>query len=256
MRWRNASLMMIAVLMLGVLAGPASANKLDGKFGSGVPVKEVGLILDGRAKVGKNRTFCNNDGSSDVSGAGIGLPIVNGQKNAFWEITTPVTQLPSLATGTLKACGRLTKMFSAVGGGLGAACGSSKGWDGKGSVTAPGKKTIWLDKLGWKASVTTFVVTGQAVQADTADEAKAKKSGANDVVVAVIQTFGGAVPGCTSKVGSGNDPNKSGGAGSDTAFVINGAFAIANGAYPNPNGLPGTCKTGLANGCLYDPKKS
>lgn len=252
MRTKGLSLALGAVLLFGALAVPASANKVPSKFGSGVPLKDVGLVLQAMAKVGKNRDGCLNDGNSNVFGPGLGLP-VNGTKNAYYQITGAATSLANGHVGEIKLCGRLTKEFSAVGGGLGASCLDMKGWDGKGRISMPGKPHIFVDKFGWKVTLLgTFVFQGQAVAAADVGTAKAKKAGANDVFFGVVNGFGGRQPACFTKAGAG--AGKTGGA---QAFVIDMVYAIDNGDYDaiNPNGMPLTCKAGLAAGCLYDPKK-
>lgn len=248
MRFKSMVLAVTAALMLGVLAGPAAANKVPDKDGIPGGVKDSGII-DGTAKVGKARTGCTNDGTSTVSGPGLGLP-TNAPKNAFYEFgnggPATATSLFNGHVGAIKVCGRLTKMNSNVAGGTGAACGASKGYDGKGSIFFPAKGvTIWLSKVGWKASVTTFVVTGQAVKASSGSEAKGKKALA-DTLVAEIQAFG-AGP-CASKV---DGPTKSGGA---TDFMITGTYEIAQGAPPDPNAAPGMCKRTGDPTCLNGDK--
>lgn len=254
---RTLGVMVVTAIMTGLLAGPAAANKVPDKDPVPGGVKDSGVI-NAIAVVGKNRTGCANDGTSIVSGGGLGLP-TQATKNAYWEIgntgaVNDATSAFNLDVGDIKLCGRLDKVMSNVGGGIGAACGSSKGWDGKGTVTFPTKGvTIWVDKLGWKESVTTIVAIGQAVKAGSAAEAKAKKSTANDIIVAEVQTLGGGA-GCANKA-DGTKPGSGPGSGA-TVFTVIGAYEVANGDYDaiNPNNAPaGTCKG--APPCLYGPKK-
>lgn len=251
MRSKHILLMIVATLMLGLLVAPASANKVKDKDGQPGGVKDAGTF-SGVAKVGKFRSFCEHDGDSDVHGPGIGTPD-DPTKNAYYELETTVDSAfkPGAPDGALKVCGRLTKMVSSAGGGVGAACGASKGWDGKGTVDwlEPGKPTVWLKNLVWKASVGgTLPVTGEANQEFEEDESKEK--GKPDFIVATVQAQGAAP--CLTKTGTKH--NKSGGA---TDFIVVGSYEIAN----KVTGLEGDqnvgpmCKSGLAAGCLYEPKK-
>ena len=252
MRSKHIMLMIVSALMLGLLVAPASANKIKDKDGVPGGVKDAGAFV-GTATVGKWRTHCDHDGESDVGGPGIGLPVVNGTKNAYYELTTEIDSVfkPAvLEDGVLKVCGRLTKVVDEAGGGLGAACGASKGWDGKGTIDwdddlYPGKPTIWLKDLVWKTSVGgTLPVTGEANQAP--DEEASKEKGKPDFIVATVQAQG-ATP-CASKTGT--KPNKSGGA---TTFNVAGTYEIANGTADQNVGP--MCKSGMDEGCLYDEKK-
>lgn len=258
MRAKNVAWVVTAALLLGLFALPASANKVKDKDGVAGGLKDTGFLF-GNAMVGKLRDRCLHDGASNVRGSGIGLP--HQTKNAYWELgnSSPAV-VTSLAQpgkiGLVRMCGRLTKMFSAIGGGLGAACDTSKGWDGRGTIaflddddpSTPAKDTIWLKELGWKASATTFVMTGVANQAP--NEGLSKGKGHQDLFLAVIQAQGAAQ--CPTK---SSDKRKDSEEGA-RFFTVNGIYTIANGPYIDPNTLPLMCKSGLANSCLYDPKKT
>ena len=247
MKSKTMVLAVLTGLLLGLLIMPAAANKVDHKdpVPAG-PVKDSGSLM-GTARVGKNRTFCNHDGTSDVHGPGLGLPN-QATKNAYWQLETPVRSLVNLHVGLLKACGRLTKMNSNVNGGMGAACGASKGWDGRGTVHFPDKGvTIWLKELGWKVSVGgTLPVTGRAVQAPDETAAKQKLPNSNDLVVADVNARG---DGCTGK----NDANKDAGPGARD-FAVVGTYEIVQGSPPDQSAGP-YCKSGGPT-CLYQTKKT
>lgn len=258
MRRDSVSLAVTAVLMLALCAVPASANKVKDKDGVPAGLKDTGTLA-GTATQGKLRRGCLEDGTSLVEGAGLGT--LGPSKNAYWEFGN---QDPMVAhslvgvfkVGLFKACGRSTQMFSAVAGGIGASCRSSKGWDGKGTISYPddgdptrAKDTIWLKELGWKASVTTFVMTGTADQGPTAQ--KPDPGILRDVVVIMIQLSGlNTRDPCLNK-----ESDKSVQAEGGRRFIANGTYTIANGPYLDPNSAPITCKSGLAEGCLSDPKQ-
>ena len=247
MKSKTMVLAVLTGLLVGLLVMPAAANKVQDKDGVPGGVKDSGVIPGATARVGKNRTFCTHEGDSDVHGPGIGLP-TQATKNAYWQVETEVMSLVNLHVGLLKACGRLTKMNSNVNGGMGAACGASKGWDGRGTVHFPDKgATIWLKELGWKVSVTgTLLVTGRAVQAPNETAAKAKLPASNDQVVAEVNTRG---DGCTGK----NDANKNAGPGA-THFAVVGTYEIVQGSPPDQSTTP-YCKSGGPT-CLYQTKKT
>ena len=251
MKSKTMVLAVLTGLLVGLLIMPAAANKVQDKDPVQGGVKDAGTVTGatpGDVKVGKNRTFCNHDGTSDVSGPGIGLP-TQATKNGYWMATLAVRSLVNQHVGTLKACGRLTKMNSNVNGGMGAACGASKGWDGRGSIHFPDKGvTIWLKELGWKVSVGgTLPVTGRAVQAADEPTAKQKLPNSNDQVVAEINASGAAA--CANK----NDANKAAGPGA-TLFTANGTYELLQGSPPDQSAGP-YCKSGGPT-CLYQTKKT
>ena len=250
MRTKHVVFAIVAILLLGLLVAPASANKVKDKDEIPGGVKDTGTFT-GVARVGKFRSFCTHDGDSDVHGPGIGLPEINPTKNAYYELETTIDSLfkPAAADGLFRICGRLTKMADVAGsGGLGAACGASKGWDGRGTIdwVDPAKDTIWLKDLVWKADVSgTWIVTGEANEAEEEDESKEKTK--QDFITMTIQAQGAAP--CFTK--SGTKTNKSGGA---TDFVVAATYEIANGTADQNVGP--LCKSGLDDGCLYDEKKT
>ena len=249
MRTKQVVFAIVATLLLGLLVAPASANKVKDKDGMPGGVKDTGVFA-GTAIVGKFRSFCTHEGDSDVHGPGIGMPLVNGTKNAYYQLHTTIDSAfkPAAADGVFKICGRLTKMVDEAGGGLGAACGASKGWDGRGTINwvDPAKDTIWLKDLVWKTDVSgTWIVTGEANQAEEEDESKNKAK--NDFITMTIQAQGGSP--CLTK--SGIKPHKSGGA---DRFTMVGEYTIANGT-ADQNAGP-LCKSGLDDACLYDEKKT
>lgn len=252
----TARLVLAAVVALSLgLPGPALANKVTPKVGPEEPgLKDFGTIQAGTMRVGKNRTFCTNDGSSDVSGPGLGLPVSNTRKNAYYAVEATVSSLANAHTGALRFCGRLDKVKSNVAGGTGAACGASKGWAGKGTIVFPAKGvTIWLHNLGWKTTAGgTAIVTGYANQAANEQEAKAKfNNQRRDWIKMGVQAAGAAA--CLTK----NDANKAAGPGA-TNFTVNGDYTIKNtvtGQEGDQNLPAGMCKGAPATGCAYGPKK-
>src|SRR3546814_10785146 len=67
MRYKSVGMAVVAALVLGLMAVPASANKMPSKHPD---IKDAG-VLQGTATVGKNRTGCANDGSGVVAGDGL-----------------------------------------------------------------------------------------------------------------------------------------------------------------------------------------
>ena len=263
MRTKQVVLSIVGMLLLGLLVAPASANKIKDKDIVPGGVKDAGLF-SGEARVGKYRTFCTHEGDSDVSGPGLGLP-GQARKNAYYEFTTLVTSLfkPTgslflAPAATLRICGRMTATHSAMNGGTGAACGASKGWDGKGTIDwrddlYPGKDTIWLKNLVWKTDLHsgTLVITGDANQAQDEDGSKEKIKA--DFIEATVDAQGMAP--CSTKVDGRRKGEKSGGA---THLFMVGTFVIANkitGMEGDQNIGP-ECKSGAAHGCWNDPKET
>lgn len=183
-------LMVIAMLLMALPAGAAT--------GAG---EDVGVFF-GEALVGKQGTCNNLGGLHDVTGGGIGAPLLNGPKNAVYSINAPASVIsPLYGEGSLRLCGRLTApLHEAAGTGtpdtkiLGASCVSTKGWDGQGRAEFPSTgRVVYLSNLGWKATVGgTFLVT-----ADIGGD-KGKKQ---DLLVAAVQALSnGAVLGCLAKL--------------------------------------------------------
>lgn len=118
-------LMAIAAMMVGMLAGPASA-------GAGV--------FAGNAQVSQGSAPCG------TGSPGLGLPALNQNKNGSYRLVTAVTDVIN-GSGTLDICGKLTSVA-----GIGAACGMSKGYAGTGSIVGA-NGTASLTNVGWKFSV-------------------------------------------------------------------------------------------------------
>lgn len=141
-----------AMLTLGLMAGPASAGA-------------VGVIIGAQANVSKA-----NVGGCAVpnSGAGIGLPIINGVKKAYYSFTTDngatgvgAWSSGNAGSGTLNVCGQIDPV-GVPPAQVGAACGMSAGNNGVGNGTIAGQG-LSLSDVGWKASAASFfVVTGNA----------------------------------------------------------------------------------------------
>jgi len=145
---RTIGLLTVALFALGLLAGPASAAR----------VAEVGVI-NGQAQVGKTGS-CDDQGGGSVSGAGLGLPVVTGKKNAVYKFEgATVLSAPNLQ-GLATVCGYLQDVASKVVPGVGAACGASKSWGGRGWIRYDNGEDAYINKLGWKVSAgTAFPIT-------------------------------------------------------------------------------------------------
>lgn len=233
-------------LLVTLLVVPASAHKAKDKDTVNEGAKDEGTIM-ATVVVGKNRDGCQHDGSSAVSGPGLGLPH-QAPKNAYYKVQAPngVDSIHKGVNGLLRLCGRLDRMVSNANGGLGSACGASKGWDGRGIIAFPAKPTLWLKDVGWKATVgSILLVTGRVTSAPDEATAKAKLPSANDMISAQLTAMGS---GCTNKV---DGPNKSGGA---TTFMLTGSYEIVNGTPPDQTATPATCKSGGTR-CAYQTKK-
>lgn len=173
-----------AVLAIGMLAGPAFAAA-------------VGVVQGATAEVSKG---ADANGCADGSGGGIGLPLVNDGKKAYYDFSgSGIGSTGGVpAAFSVAVCGQIDPVA-----GIGAACGMSSGRNGDGSVT--GGITATLTDLGWPASAgSAFVVTGDAgaaggvlalvsaknVGTQCVDKSETSKSGSMnflvDIVVALV----------------------------------------------------------------------
>lgn len=219
------SYVMVAALMLTVFVGPASAdNNYTG-------------TLSGTASVGKwfgtGDKNCTKDTADTATPHGEGLYFVGTPgdqaraRHGTFQISTDVMILNDKGglpfPGVLHVCGWLDREapFEWPGqpernNGLGAACGASKGFGGRGWVEdATGQKLVKLSDLGWKASGSTFVVNGNYEEYDPVTKKKNNKVGA---VKAVIQASGGGLS-CSEVI----SPNGA------QLFNVNGTFDLLNG---------------------------
>jgi hypothetical protein len=170
-------------------------------------------------------------------------------------------------TGILRACGRLGE----VGRGplaLGAACGISKGYHGKGRITYTGGGANPGDKNGhiyslhditWKTStggVFPFYASGQ-------DGLIAKNKHGRDLVIGILVVMADpnagqrGFPGCQKKSTKG-DAKTPGQDVGGRRFAVRGTFNIWNNAWIDPqqgNEAPGLCKKDNNPMCLYKSKK-
>lgn len=238
--------------VIAVLAGLFTVVMAVGPVAAAPVPPDIGL-LTGTAEVGKFGT-CGNDGRGNVAGPGLGLPFFHGKKNAWWVLNAPGS-LSSLVhgAGDLHLCGKLGEVAGRLGGGLGAACGMSKGWDGRGTVLYADGVSVHLTDLEWKASAgPNFVVFGDV------HESKGSKLGGQ--VVAILNVFpaAGEEFDCFGKpffIGGESDPHtKTGGA---TLFDVTGVFTVFPTQTPlfDWNFPTITCKDDSGMFCLYGPKK-
>ena len=224
----------LTVVLALLCAQPAGGNPVPND-----PLNDEGT-LSGAMWVGKFRDFCTHDGFSHVTGAGLGMPwhnaVWNERKIAYFHLSASVINVksvPGFPTGHLRACGTLLPVGDNLGGqpgnGVGAACGMSKGHNGKGLIEFPFKPppgdAIWLDQLGWKFTTGgMMLVSGEAYVGPpkTKDD---DRSGFQAVISAQ-----GAAP-CLTKTGA--DLDKSGGA---REFTVAGVYAL--GGPPFDRNLP------------------
>lgn len=198
-------LLAAAVAMLAAMAMPAGAHPA-----------EVG-VFTGTAAVGKGGS-CAQDGTGTVNGSGLGLPgVADNGKTGFWTLNTTIFGVPHSVPplgSALRACGKLGPVQAL---GIGAHCGISRGFAGKGTVNVPGLGDhVHLLNLGWITSAGgTLPVTG-----NTANPGSKVKTG---TVIALTQAQGGAD--CLNK-GPGGDGAKGPGARN---FTVVGAFAVVEG---------------------------
>lgn len=224
----------VAALFVSMLAVPASAHPVD-----------VGVFGPGTADVGK--TPCG------AGGGGLGLPNLNGKKNAYYGFNTPVTSAGHGA-GNLNICGRLENVLGNVADGLGAWCGMSKAHSGVGTLKdGAGAVHFNLSQVGWKATAGgTLPVMGKY--------AGHVGNSVTGTLYAIVQAQGGA--GCVNKNGNGSDK------GGAVQFTVVGAAAFVDGAQRSWNNLDGDadkdeedptqepfCKGDPSTGCLYSDKK-
>ncbi|HWH31273.1 MAG TPA: hypothetical protein VNU01_01235 [Egibacteraceae bacterium] len=194
MKLRASALFLAVSMMLGLAALPAAAA-VDSDLG----------VFQGTAQVGKSGTCDNSGGAHDVTGGGIGLPVVNGAKRAQYSINAPSSVVsPIYGIGSLRLCGKLTSPLDieyVEGTPVGASCASTKGYDGQGKATFDGlvkDRDVYLKNLGWEITVGgTFLVTADGGGSKGADSHK---------LVAVVQALSeGAVVGCLEKTLAGMD---------------------------------------------------
>lgn len=225
-------------------------------FGTGVPASADGHdggVLLGTAAVGK--AFdpldpCDPTGAALVAAGspGIGLPLVNAPKAAVFAFAGMAVSALHGA-GPLLACGDLFPVASNLPtGGVGAACGATKGMGVgsflyPGTLAHPGAGALFLTDVLWKAQAGGFIPV-------TAQYAPALGAPPVGTVVALLATQGGA--GCFTKA---DGPPKAGGS---AAFTVVGAFAALPGILVDVNtivpfGLGGKCPAFPP--CLYGGPK-
>lgn len=253
---RTIALTVAALMMLGVLAGTAAAENK-------VYIIEPNL---GNATVSKTPFFTDNENCTVNApiGPGIGIPGVTGVKKGYWRITGPLIGV-DLNAADLVACGKLNPVARQATGGVGAACGMSKGYDGKGTIVDNTKGyTIHITNLVWKTTEAGAIVAIGHVTWSGGKEAK----GAGKIIANVNAQGAQA---CATKTAApaptAKHQNKSGGANS---FTVNGAAEIIQGALadetPKYNDMPTSpkgaddnpafCKRASPTACpIYGPKK-
>lgn len=255
----------LAVAMaVGATALPASANKVPNKGPAG-PSKDIGTI-DGTAAVGKDIDVCPNNGAGTVSGGGLGFPVISPTKNAWFTLKTNFPTVPTDGVrsiynsdvGNVSICGRLNPTLSKVPlpgqvkPGIGASCGLSKAYGGKGVITytTGGKPDVWLTDVGWKNSAATMLpVVGRAHVGGDPGTGK-NKPGTRDYLIAVVNAQGGAA--CASKSQTDTSNNK----GGATSFVVRGLYWIYNGITEvDQQATPVICKSTARIECAYADKK-
>lgn len=190
---------------------------------------------------------CTPDGGAGVVGPGLGVPLVNAPKFAFFAFVGDATTVLH-GTGPLLLCGDLYPVGSNLPtGGIGAACGMSKAvgegsYAFPGTLAHPGPGVVFLTNVMWKASAGgEFVATASYGPLPPAPPA--------GTVLAYFRAAGGAL--CLTK---SDAPPKSGGG---TAFTVLGALAFVPGVVLDVNGvvplgLGGKCAA--LPPCLYGPK--
>jgi hypothetical protein len=209
MKLKATGRMLALAMVLSVFALPALASTSVGP--------DAGLF-QGIAQVGKTGT-CDTNGEGTISGGGIGLPVLNGDKDARYRIDSPPDSVFSLSYGfgALRLCGELD---SPLGTPLGASCAATRGHGGQGRGAFPNfdspVQEIWLQNLGWD-------VTAGGTFAVTADVGGTSgKTG--EKLYAVVQALSeGAVLGCLSKATTG-DAGK--GSMTPDPFTVVAAYGI------------------------------
>jgi hypothetical protein len=259
-RFRSGIVVLFAIALLATSAGPVGASAKG--------------VATGVMRFGKVATVCRHDGTSDVSGAGLGLPGMPQTKNAFFRFDTSDPDTPGSLiviktgknnngsyAGVLKMCGRLGELGRGPTA-IGASCGVSKGYHGKGRITFnSGDKTgqiYSLHDITWKISAGgthEFTASGQ-------DGVIAKGAHGRDMVKGVLQTMpdltGGQLgfPGCAIKSQNAAAKNAAADMGG-RRFSMVATFSIVNGAWVDPQGgntTPGVCKHDTNPLCLFKSK--
>lgn len=152
MRTRSLVAALLATLMVGSLAAPAVAST------AGV------ASFTGTASVGhwfRSAAPCDKDGTGVVEGEGLYFPlVVERDRSGVWSLNTVFsftgqsrgTMLSGPVGGFLDVCGQLDREAA----GLGAACGASKGFAGRGRAredAASRQVDLKLYDVGWKEAV-------------------------------------------------------------------------------------------------------
>jgi hypothetical protein len=198
-----------ALVLLATMTGTASADGVDAGVGTGT------------LTVGKQRDECREDGTSNVTGAGLGLPIVNPPKEAVYAMAV-TTASPAHGFGTIAICGDIAGVE-----GIGAACSIFKGYAGRGRYTTTGSAhplppvhsgdVVSLHDVGWKTVVGHTPVSGGTIPMTGSYE----NDGEQGTFLGLFEIQGG-LP-CLTK----SDKGESSGA---SLFTMAGEFALV----PNP----------------------
>jgi hypothetical protein len=271
MRVQGILTRVLGVLLMVAVAVPASANPMPNENPATGDLRDVGEI-GGWWWWGKGGT-CSNLGGVDFypwESAGLGLPLVNRPKTLVFSFDGSMTSLVDLVavgsrtTWQVNFCG-----FTGPVGklpnpdlrdipppepepqGIGAACGISKGWGGRGMLQRLHPEPYsraYLRNLGWKVTVAETVV----VTADIVAESKTKTP--VDRFTAVMDRP--EVAFCRADK-MDNIPlfwhPKSGHTGVTESGTLLGVYAIGPEIF-DLNAIPGTCKDSDEPTCLFHTK--
>jgi len=234
--------LLAAMLLVGVMAPAAFAD-----------VEGAG-VFDGTAKVGKwfrANAPCTKDGIGEPEGPGLYFPVIQTVKErraeGVWRFGTTLAMVGSydpastdddgVFTGVFNVCGRLESMVDASGQEVGAACGPSKGFEGKGYAEGVDEDGVVqfrlkLFDIGWKAVVGGVIpVTGSYQEYTDSTRAVKGKKGSVYAIVNAAPANEIEIQRCANLHPDGNGAKD---------FRVTGVFDLINTYYDKGKGSPGS----------------
>jgi hypothetical protein len=141
----------LAAIAIAMFAGPAAAHGQDAGVFQGFA--DVGRTFALKAD---GSSTCDDSGNGIVQGNGLNFPAPVGPANVngTWKLSTTQQQSVLHGAGELTICGKLRPEPTTQ---LGASCGVSQGYDGKGRSVNAGLAhaggIVQLSNVGWVTSV-------------------------------------------------------------------------------------------------------
>lgn len=208
MKKRLLGSLLAAMLVLGILAPAASADTIgSGVFGPGTA--DVGKFFAANDP-------CDKSGLASVQGEGLYLPgtpeDMARRGEGVWQLSSTFTFVgqsqfgSGVSSGTFNVCGRLESMVeneAVPAAEIGASCGPSKGFEGKGLATSD-LVHVKLYNVGWKAVAGNVIpVVGNYQDLQDDDATKKNKHGNLLALVNVAPADENETLACTGLEGNG-----------------------------------------------------